>query len=75
MTARGTDERIAELGNSVTIARTKDQFGNDGFVFYRSMTSQEGEPRPFAIYVVEENGSKVVASVALNHDVFKASSR
>jgi hypothetical protein len=44
-------------------------------VFYLSMIPQEGAPRPFAIYVVEEKGAKVVANVALDHDAFSATSR
>ncbi len=66
---------LKALGNSQTIAPIRDRFGNDGFVFYLSMTPKEGAPRKFAIYVVEENGTKVVASVAIDHDFFRDSSR
>jgi hypothetical protein len=64
-----------ELGRSVTIAPTADEFGNDGFVFYLTMTPREGEARPFAVYVVEENGRNVIANIQLDHDSFKAGLR
>jgi hypothetical protein len=64
-----------ELGRSVTVARTADDFGNEGFVFYLTMVPKAGEARDFAIYVVEENGAKVVANILLDHNAFKASAR
>ena len=66
--------RFKELGKSVTIAPTSDRFGSTGFVFHLSMAPVEGDERPFAIYVVEENGAKVIADVLPDHD-FKASTR
>jgi hypothetical protein len=64
-----------ELGRSVTIARTADDFGSEGFVFYLTMVPKAGDARDFAVYVVEENGAKVIANILLDHDAFKASAR
>jgi len=64
---------LKELGRSQTIARTGDGFGSEGFVFYLTMVPEQGEPRDFAVYVVEENGAKVVANILLDHNAFKAS--
>ena len=64
-----------ELGRSVTVARTADDFGSEGFVFYLTMVPKAGEARDFAVYVVEENGAKVVANILLDHNAFKASTR
>jgi hypothetical protein len=67
-------EQFNKLGSSVTIAPTNDQFGSVGFVFYLSMVPKQGEERPFAIYVVEEDGSKVIANIVLDPD-FKGNRR
>ncbi len=63
------------FGRSQTIARTGDEFGNEGFVFYLTMVPAQGNARPFAVYVVEENGAKVVANFLLDHDRSKATAR
>jgi hypothetical protein len=64
-----------EFGRSQTIARTGDEFGNEGFVFYLTMVPAQGNARPFAVYVVEENGAKVIANLLLDHDRSKATAR
>src|SRR5262249_21456294 len=67
--------QFKELGRSQTIARTGDDFGSEGFVFYLTMVPKQGEARDFAVYVVEENGAKVIANLLLDHNAFKASQR
>jgi hypothetical protein len=64
-----------ELGRSVTVARTGDEFGNEGFVFYLTMMPKHGASRSFAVYVVEENGAKVIANILLDHDASKIGKR
>jgi hypothetical protein len=52
-----------ELAHSVSVTRTADV---RGFVFYMYMASATDELRPFAIYVIEEGGAKVVANVLVD---------
>lgn len=52
-----------EIGRSVTITRTTDAAGQQGFAFYMWLARAEGEPRPFTVYVVEERGTPVIANV------------
>lgn len=56
--------QFKEVGRSVTIARTADM---PGFAFYMYMVTKADELRPFVIYVVEEDGAKVVANVLVDH--------
>ena len=51
------------LANSVSVTRTADV---TGFVFYMYMVTGTGELRPFVIYVIEEDGAKVVANVLVD---------
>lgn len=54
----------AQVGRSVTITRTTDAVGQTGFAFYMWLTQRNGgEQRPFTLYVVEEQGKRVVANV------------
>lgn len=55
--------QFKEVARSVTVARTT---GVTGFAFYMYMVSKAGELRPFVIYVVEEDGAKVVANVLVD---------
>ena len=52
--------QFKETGRSTTITRTADV---PGFVFYMYMVSKTDELRPFVIYVIEENGAKVVINI------------
>ena len=52
--------QLKETGRSTTITRTADV---PGFVFYMYMVSKTDELRPFVIYVIEENGAKVVINI------------
>jgi hypothetical protein len=52
-----------ELAESVTITPTADVAG---FVFYMYMVSGNDELHPFVIYVIQEEGSKVVANVLVD---------
>ena len=58
-----------EIGKSVTIANTTDQFGNAGFVYYLYAMSRDAERRPFVVYVVREGGRPVVANVLVGRFV------
>jgi hypothetical protein len=63
-----------ELGRSTTVQPTMDTHGSSGFVFHLSMKAKDGRERPFSIYVVEENGEKVIANVLVDYD-FRTSGR
>jgi hypothetical protein len=52
-----------ELAHSVSVTRTADV---RGFAFYMYMVSTMDELRPFVIYVIEEDGAKVVANVLVD---------
>lgn len=54
----------AQVGRSVTVARTTDAGGNSGYAFYMWLSPRGGgEAHPFTVYVVEEKGRRVVANV------------
>lgn len=51
-------------GRSVTITRSTDAAGQQGFAFYMWMRPADGAaPRPFTVYTVLEQGRIVVANV------------
>jgi cell pole-organizing protein PopZ len=51
-------------GRSVTITRTTDAAGQQGFAFYMWLQASGTAPqRPFTVYVVEEQGRPMVANV------------
>jgi hypothetical protein len=52
--------QFKETGRNTTITRTADM---PGFVFYMYMVSKADQLRPFVIYVIEENGAKVVVNI------------
>jgi len=52
--------QFKETGRSTSITRTA---GVPGFVFYMYMVSKTDQLRPFVIYVIEENGAKVVVNI------------
>ena len=56
--------QFKEVARSVTVTRTAEA---TGFAFYMYMVSKAGELRPFVIYVIEEDGAKVVANVLVDH--------
>jgi len=57
-------QRGREPGKSVTIARTTDASGQQGFAFYMWMQYAEApNARPFTVYVVKEEGRLVVANI------------
>lgn len=53
------------LANGTTITMTHDSFGSEGFAFYLTLASPQGN-RPFVLYVVNENNRIVVANLVLN---------
>lgn len=56
-----------QLGRSTTVTRTTDANGGTGFAFYLwLLPSAGGEALPFTIYVVEEQGQRVVANIVPN---------
>jgi len=55
--------QFKEVARSVTVTRTAEV---NGFAFYMYMVSKGGELRPFVIYVIEEDGAKVVANVLVD---------
>jgi hypothetical protein len=58
-----------EIGRSVTTTNTTDASGNSGFAFYMFSVPQSGQPKPFVIYVLEENGRKVIGNILVNRFV------
>jgi hypothetical protein len=57
-------QRGRETGRSVTVAKTTDADGQQGFAFYMWMQYAEAPAlRPFTVYVVREQGRLVVANV------------
>jgi hypothetical protein len=71
---RSLDTKVApfftqtrEVGKSTTVAQTTDAFGSTGYVYYMYMMAKTGELRPFALYVVEENGKMVVANILTDY--------
>ena len=57
--ARGTAP-----GKSVTVTRTTDAAGQQGFAFYMWLqTADASAPRPFTVYVVEEQDRFAIANV------------
>ena len=55
--------QFKETGRSTTITRTADM---PGFVLYMYMVSKADQLRPFVIFVIEENGAKVVANILVD---------
>lgn len=57
-------QRGREPGRRVTIARTTDASGQQGFAFYMWMAYADAPTeRPFTVYVVKEAGRLVVANI------------
>ena len=51
-------------GRSVTVTRTTDAAGQQGYAFYMWLQAADASPqRPFTVYVVEEQGRFTVANV------------
>ena len=48
---------------------TTDATGNSGFAFYMYSVPKSGQAKPFVIYVLEENGRKVVGNILVNRYV------
>ncbi len=60
-------QRGKQLGRSTTVTRTTDGNGSTGFAFYLWLEqSAGGEALPFTVYVVEEQGQRVVANIVPN---------
>jgi len=57
-------QRGRQPGGAVTITQTTDAAGQSGFAFYMWMQYAEAPTaRPFAVYVVREQGRLVVANI------------
>jgi hypothetical protein len=66
--ARRTDPALLRggktPGKSVTVTRTTDAAGQQGFAFYMWLHGADAsEQRPFTVYVVEEQGRLAVANI------------
>ena len=48
-----------------TIAPIRHPQGLEGFAFFRSFTTKDGQEKPFALYVLEEDGRLVVGNLVL----------
>jgi hypothetical protein len=56
-----------EVGRSVTITRTTDAAGQQGYAFYLWLVpARGGEAKPFTVYMVDERGTSRVANVVPN---------
>jgi hypothetical protein len=56
-----------QVGRSVTTTRTTDAAGQQGFAFYLWLVpAAGGEPKPFTVYMVDEQGTPKVANVVPN---------
>lgn len=58
-----------EIGRRVTTAETTDSDGKPGFDYYMYSVTKSGQPKPFVIYMVEENGAKVIVNILVNRFV------
>lgn len=54
------------VGRSVTVTNTTDGFGQQGLAYYAWMVPANGDPRPFVMYVVVEDGRAVVANILVD---------
>lgn len=52
-------------GEEQTIAPIRHPKGMPGFAFFRSFTTKNGQERPFALYILEEDGRLVVGNIVL----------
>lgn len=52
-------------GEQQTIAPIRHPKGMPGFAFFRSFTTKNGQERPFALYILEEDGRLVVGNIVL----------
>jgi|GEM_PF-1968738 len=55
-----------ELNESVETIPTNDNEGHKGLALFRSFRTEDGEDRPFAIYILNEDGGLVVGNLLLN---------
>jgi hypothetical protein len=55
-----------ELNESVETIPTSDREGHKGLALFRSFRTEDGEDRPFAIYVLHEDGALVIGNLLLN---------
>ncbi len=63
------------LNDAVETLPTSDADGHKGLVLFRSFTTEDGDQRPFAIYLLNEDGKLVVGNLLLNkllYDVVNA---
>ncbi len=61
--------------DAVETLPTRDTDGHEGLALFRSFRTEDGEQRPFAIYLLNEDGRLVVGNLLLNkllYDVVSA---
>lgn len=66
---------FAAFTDAVETLPTQDADGHKGLALFRSFRTQDGEQRPFAIYLLNEDGELVVGNLLLNkllYDVVSA---
>lgn len=60
----------AQVGRSVTISRTTDADGRQGFAYYMWLVPKAGgEPQPFSLYVLRDGSRRVIGNVVPNRAV------
>jgi hypothetical protein len=57
---------FAALNDAVETLPTRDADGHEGLALFRSFRTEDGEQRPFAIYLLNEDGELVVGNLLLN---------
>ncbi len=57
---------FAEMGKTMYVTDTQDQFGDSGYGFYTSMKTTGGQEKPFVVYVVNEEGQPVIGNLIID---------
>lgn len=55
-----------DIGREVWVFPSSDQFGSRGFAFYKRLVVEDGTSKPYAAYIVRENGTLVVSNLVVN---------
>jgi len=58
-----------EFGRSTTVSTARDANGNIGFAFYRYSVRDDGEKKPFVIFVLRNGDRWHVANILVDHFV------
>jgi hypothetical protein len=63
---------FAALTDAVETLPTRDADGHEGLALFRSFRTEDEEQRPFAIYLLNEDGKLVVGNLLLNKLLYDA---